>query len=64
MCWTMKIKQDGTRDETQMVYSRPFPWRIIYICRANVTFGEGVVIQHDHGSFKIMNKSYDAKNES
>jgi hypothetical protein len=24
--------------------------------------GEGVVVQHDHGSFKIINKNYDAKN--
>ncbi|CAF1015860.1 unnamed protein product [Rotaria sordida] len=33
-----------------------------YSCQVDITFGEGVVIQHDHGSFKIINKNYDAKN--
>ena len=33
-----------------------------YSNQVDVTFGEGVVIQHDRGSFKIINKNYDAKN--
>ena len=33
-----------------------------YSSQMNIDFGEGVVIQHDHGSFKIINKNYDAKN--
>ncbi|CAF0890247.1 unnamed protein product [Rotaria sp. Silwood1] len=33
-----------------------------YSCQVDIKFGEGVVIQHDHGSFKIINKNYDAKN--
>ncbi|CAM2725347.1 unnamed protein product [Rotaria socialis] len=33
-----------------------------YSCEVDLSFGEGVVIQHDHGSFKIINKKYDAKN--
>jgi RNA ligase (TIGR02306 family) len=30
--------------------------------KVNLSFGEGVVIQHDHGSLKIINKNYDVKN--
>ena len=33
-----------------------------YSSQIDLTFGEGVVIQHDCGSFKIINKHYDAKN--
>jgi RNA ligase (TIGR02306 family) len=33
-----------------------------YSSEVDITFGEGVVIQHDYGSFKIINKNYDAKN--
>jgi RNA ligase (TIGR02306 family) len=33
-----------------------------YSSHMDVSFGEGVVIQHDHGSFKIINKTYDANN--
>jgi len=33
-----------------------------YSSEMDIQFGEGVVIQHDHGSFKIINKNYDAKN--
>ena len=32
-----------------------------YSSKLDVSFGEGVVVQHDHGSFKIINKNYDAK---
>lgn len=42
----------------------PFTQQLIdkYSSEVDLKFGEGVVIQHDHGSFKIINKSYDAKN--
>lgn len=42
----------------------PFTQEIIdkYSSKVDITFGEGVVIQHNHGSFKIINKKYDAKN--
>lgn len=33
-----------------------------YASQVDLAFGEGVVIQHAHGSFKIINKVYDAKN--
>ena len=33
-----------------------------YSSQVDLAFGEGVVIQHDCGSFKIINKHYDAKN--
>ncbi len=33
-----------------------------YSSDIDLSFGEGVVIQHDYGSFKIINKNYDAKN--
>jgi hypothetical protein len=33
-----------------------------YSSKVDIKFGEGVVIQHDYGSFKIINKNYDAKN--
>ena len=31
-----------------------------YSSKMDIKFGEGVVIQHDHGSFKIINKNYGA----
>lgn len=33
-----------------------------YSSNVDLSFGEGVVVQHDEGSFKILNKNYDAKN--
>ncbi len=46
--------------ESQVIFTQKLIDK--YSCEVDITFGEGVVIQHDHGSFKIINKNYDAKN--
>ena len=46
--------------ESQVPFTRELMEK--YASQVDLSFGEGVVVQHDHGSFKIINKVYDAKN--